>query len=92
MSSATGASSATGQQGVPAWQQDWRWLVAWSVLALLLILINRTTIGRVATYYALALMLAFLIFTQFKFFADALAPFSELGPGVSPGEGPQGEK
>jgi hypothetical protein len=86
------AKTTTGQQGIPAWQQDWRWLVAWTMLALLLILLNRTQVGRVATYYALVLMIAFLIFTQFRFFADALAPFAELGPGLSPGQGPQGEK
>ncbi len=92
MSTASTTSTTSGQQGVPAWQQDWRWLVAWTVLALLLILVNRTRLGYVATYYGLILMLAFLIFTQFKFFADALAPFSELGPGLTAGEGPQGEK
>ena len=85
------ATATTAGQGAPAWEHDWRWLVAWTMLALLLVALNRTRIGQVLIYYALALMLFFLIVTQFKFFADALAPFAQLGPGLTAGEGPQGE-
>ncbi len=93
MSSPNTATSSTAPDGTGAsdWQQDWRWLVAWAMLILLLVAINKTRIGAVITYYALALMLIFLIVTQFRFFSDALAPFANLGPGLTANEGPQGE-
>lgn len=91
MSTAT-TSATTSAQGATGWQQDWRWLVAWSMLAIVLVAINRTSVGRVIVYYALALMIVFLLVTQFAFFRDALAPFANLGPGLTAGQGPQGEK
>jgi cobalamin synthase len=96
MATTANAASTTKQasqqgKGNSNWQHDWRWLVAWAMLILLLVLINRFRWGQVVTYYALALMLVFLIVTQFRFFADALAPFTELGPGLTASKGPQGE-
>jgi len=79
-------------KGAPDWQTDWRWLVAWAMLILLLVLINRFRWGQVITYYALVLMLVFLIVTQFRFFADALQPFADLGPGLTADQGPSQEK
>lgn len=83
----TASSSSSGSNpndsGASAWETDFRWLVAWLVLLLVLWAINRTAVGRVVTYYALALMLLFLLVTQFKFIAGALAPFAS--PGIGPG-------
>lgn len=72
---------------------DFKWLVAWLVLILIIAAANRTRVGQVVTYYALALMILFLVVTQFRFFVAALAPFQNLGPGLSSGSdaGPQGE-
>lgn len=88
--SPTAGSGTTGEQGAPSnWETDFRWLVAWLVLLLILAALSRTRFGQVVIYYALALMLLFLFVTQFHFVAQALAPFRTLGPGLST-EGPQG--
>lgn len=53
-----------------------RWLLAWTVVLLVLWLINKTSLGHVALYYLLALSLVFLVVTQYKWFAQALAPLT----------------
>jgi hypothetical protein len=78
------------QGGGNSWEHDFRWLVAWLVLILVIAAIGRTRVGQVAIYYGLCLCLLFLIVTQFRFFADALAPFRNLGPGLTNAEQPQG--
>ena len=53
-----------------------RWVAAWGIVLLVLWLINRTAVGHVILYYLLVVMLFFLIATQYKWFAQALAPLT----------------
>jgi len=59
------------------------WLLAWGVLIVLLVLINRTKLGQTITYYVLALAVLFLVLTQYKFIAATLAPFSQSQQAVT---------
>lgn len=82
--SAGGSSAADGSDYSP-----FQWLMAWAVLLIVLALLAQTDLGYLAIYYALALMILFLIVTQYKWFAGVLAPFGSLRPGVvAPGESP----
>lgn len=54
----------------------YRWLAAWAVLLLILWLLNRTTLGHLAIYYALALCLLFLLVTNSQAISWWLAPFT----------------
>jgi predicted aspartyl protease len=53
------------------------WLLAWSVMIVMLVLINKTRLGHVIIYYALWLMLAFLIVTQYQAIANLLKPLGQ---------------
>lgn len=66
---------------------SFQWLLAWTLLIVVLILAARTRIGYLLIYYALALSVLILLVTQYKWFAGVLAPFGSLRPGlVAPGE------
>lgn len=65
----------------------YHWLVAWAVILIILYFLNRTRLGHVIIYYFLALMLFFLVVTQYRFFAAALAPFSRLDQAAGTGDG-----
>ncbi|MBF6613880.1 MAG: hypothetical protein IVW55_12200 [Chloroflexi bacterium] len=65
-----------------------QWMLAWVVLLVLLAALNRTRLGHAALYYALLLMLLFLLVTQFAWFKGVLAPFRSLGPGLVARTGP----
>ncbi len=76
--SASHTSPAGGQNF-----STFQWILAWSVLGVVLLLLARTRIGYLLIYYALALSILFLIVTQYQWFAKALAPFQALGAGLT---------
>lgn len=54
----------------------YRWLLAWAVVLVLVGLANRTRVGHAALYYLLALMLLFLVVTQYRWLTWALSPIT----------------
>lgn len=64
-----------------AWNDAYRWMLAWAVAIVLLSLLNKTRLGHVLIYYWLWLLILFLVVTQYKFIASALAPLGEKAPG-----------
>lgn len=50
------------------------WILAWSVMLLFFVLINKTRLGHVLIYYALWLMLTFLVVTQYQAIGNLLKP------------------
>lgn len=78
VSSANEGHISTG--GAPNHQAPsaYAWLLAWGVLLATLTLINRTRLGHAAIYYGLVLMLFFVIVSNYRFVATALAPFNTL--------------
>lgn len=65
------------QHATPA-PSAYAWLLAWAVVLATLALINRSRIGHAAIYYALCLMLFFVIVSNYRFIATSLAPFQTL--------------
>lgn len=59
-----------------------RWLLAWAIVIVLASLANKTRIGHTIMYYMLWLLLVFLVVTQYKFIAAALAPVGQPIPTV----------
>jgi len=53
-----------------------QWVLAWAVVLAFLALITRTRLGYTLVYYALALVLLFLILTNYQWIASALAPIA----------------
>lgn len=54
------------------------WLLAWGMLILLAILAARTQIGYRLIYYGLALLILFLVLTNYKWFQATLAPLQTV--------------
>lgn len=80
------AGTRPPQGGLPSDTSDASavsWLLAWGVLIVLLVLINRTQLGKTITYYVLALAVLFLVLTQYKFIAATLAPFQSSQAAVT---------
>ena len=71
----TAASGLAGSGNVSAYS----WLLAWGVLLAIVTLINKTRIGHAAIYYALLLMLFFVILSNYRFIQTALIPFASIG-------------
>lgn len=86
------STSAASSNSAGIYQNDFAWLSAWIVLALILLLITRTGIGRTLVYYALLLMIFFLIVTQYKWFAGVLKPFSTLSLGSTAAGGASADR
>lgn len=59
------------------------WLLAWGVLLAVVTLINKTRIGHAAIYYALLLMLFFVVLSNYRFIQTALVPFASIGASSS---------
>lgn len=64
-----------------AWDDTYKWLLAWAVAIVGLTFVNKSRLGHVFIYYWLVLLILFLVVTQYKFIAQALAPLSEQAPG-----------
>lgn len=58
----------------------YQWLVAWLLLIVLLAVAAQTEIGHTVIYYALVLILVFLLVTQYQFVAGGLAPIGQKLP------------
>jgi hypothetical protein len=71
----TQTSSATDENA-----STFRWLLAWAIVIVLASLANKTRIGHTLMYYMLWLLLLFLVVTQYKFIAAALAPVGQPIP------------
>ena len=71
----TASSGLAGSGNVSAYS----WLLAWGVLLAVVTLINKTRIGHAAIYYALLLMLFFVILSNYRFIQTALIPFASIG-------------
>lgn len=54
------------------------WLLAWGVAILFVILAARTQIGYRLIYYGLALLILFLMLTNYKWFAATLKPLETV--------------
>lgn len=65
----TGTGSDTGENA-----STFRWLLAWAIVIVLAGLANKTRIGHTLMYYMLWLLLLFLLVTQYRYIANALAP------------------
>lgn len=72
----SGTSSTTTGGNASTFQ----WLLAWAVVIVLASLANKTRIGHTLMYYGLWLLLLFLLVTQYKFIAAALAPVGQPIP------------
>lgn len=79
----TAASGLAGSGNVSAYS----WLLAWGVLLAIVTLINKTRIGHAAIYYALLLMLFFVILSNYRFIQTALIPFASIGASSQGGQG-----
>lgn len=79
----TAASGLAGSGNVSAYS----WLLAWGVLLAVVTLINKTRIGHAAIYYALLLMLFFVILSNYRFIQTALIPFASIGASSQGGQG-----
>lgn len=70
--------------GVPASStpgtKTYQWAAAWVILILLVALATQSKAGYALLYYALVLALVFLLLTQYKFIASALAPIGQPAP------------
>ena len=71
--------TATGTQGAQA-PSTYRWILGWILLIALLAFANQTETGHTILYYALVLVLVFLLVTQYQFIASALAPIGQKAP------------
>lgn len=59
----------------------YRYIAAWTLIIVALMLLNKTAVGHTAIYYTLVLMIVFLLITQFHAIATVLAPLSNIGGG-----------
>lgn len=79
------AQSANQAPGDPsAAGTAFAWLLAWTVMGIILWALNRTRIGHLVIYYLLVLMIVLLLVTNAGWFAQALQPFTDAvtGQGV----------
>lgn len=76
----TGMGSGTSSTTTSSNASTFQWLLAWAVVIVLASLANRTRIGHTLMYYGLWLLLLFLLVTQYKFIAAALAPVGQPIP------------
>lgn len=63
----------------------YRWVIAFTVIGLLLFLVSKWKVGYTLIYYLAALMLFFLVLTQYQAITTLLAPFNTLSGGSSNG-------
>lgn len=57
----------------------YRWVLAFSVIGLILFLISKWKVGYILIYYLAALALTFLLLTQYQAITTLLAPFNSGG-------------
>lgn len=64
-----------------AWNDAYKWLLAWFVAIVILAGLNKTRLGHVFIYYWLWLLIIFLVVTQYKYIVAALGPLGTPVPG-----------
>lgn len=55
----------------------YRWILAWSVLAVILFLFSRLAFGYTILYYLAVLVILLLIVTQYQGIVYVLSPFNQ---------------
>lgn len=80
---ATDAPNGPSQTGPGSEYTSFQWIMAWLILFILLAFFNKTRIGHLVLYYALVLMILFILVSNAGWFANILAPFQSLTPGLS---------
>lgn len=68
----------TARSAQSAGSYTFKWLMAWAMFVLILMLANRTRIGHATIYYLLVLAALLLLVTQYQWLANILAPISTL--------------
>jgi hypothetical protein len=64
----------------PLDSKTYRWLLAWLIIIALVIAATRTRTGYVAVWYALVLMLVFLVVSQAQYIVSYLSPLGSPVP------------
>lgn len=87
MSSPTNAQKAhdDAQKQVAQSVSAYRWVIAFTVIGILLFLISKWRVGYTLLYYLAALLLFFIVLTQYQAITTLLAPFNSLNGGSSNG-------
>lgn len=89
LSEANGAPPGVGGASAGTVGSLTRWIIAWTVGILLIVLLNKSKWGHTIIYYTLILMLLFLFLTQYAWLQWALAPFQTLGQNANTPQTPQ---
>ena len=77
----TSTTTTTGSTG--DMQSASKWVIAWVAIIVLLGVLNRTRLGHVVIYYALALCLCLLIVLEAGNIAQIFAPLGQTASSVS---------
>lgn len=77
----TPTTPTTGSTG--DMQSAYRWVIAWLAIIILLGVLNRTRLGHVVIYYALALCLCLLIVLEAQNIAQIFAPLGQTASSTS---------
>lgn len=64
-----------------AWDDTYKWLLAWFVAIVILTLLNKTRLGHIFIYYWLWLLIIFVFVTQYQYIAGLLTPLGQPVPG-----------
>ena len=56
----------------------YRWVIAWAVLGIILVLIARWKVGYTILYYLALLVLIVIVLTQYQAISGLLSPFTTL--------------
>jgi hypothetical protein len=75
--------SAPQQPDTAQMVSAYRWVIAFTVIGIILFLISKWRVGYTLLYYLAALALFFLIVTQYQAITTLLAPFNTLSGGKS---------
>lgn len=72
--------STLGPKASSGGPSTYQWIFGWIVLIALLAFASQNAVGHTIIYYALVLILVFLLVTQYQFIAAALAPVGQPAP------------
>lgn len=80
-------STTTTTGGTGDMQSAYKWVIAWVAIIVLLGVLNRTRLGHVVIYYALALCLCLLIVLEAGNIAQIFAPLGQTASSSTSGGG-----
>lgn len=72
---------ATLAQAANSTSAFYRWILAYTVIIVVLVVLNKTRVGHILIYYALALLLLLQLVINYQWFAQALSPITNIGKG-----------